>query len=193
MPLGEGRYVPAERIPPGSPGWPSATYPDEQLTEQFSMPFWTELRDGFSVTWLLELPFDTRLAFTDAAGRPALALRHRFDGEMPYVVRVEIGPPDPIAGALAYRDWRIGNGTFPSLTDKLAAQPEVVRLGGAPHIYLWGSGLLKAADVLRMAALRPRVPGPPRDPDHLAGRLWAEFDARGPCRLRGRLRRGRRQ
>ena len=97
----------------------------------------------------------------------------------PYVVRIVPGPADPLAGAKAYRAWLQASGGFVSLTEKIAALPDVARLGGAPHIYLWGRGPLKPEDMLQWRAFVRLVQQKKDDPGHLAGRLWQAFDAEG--------------
>lgn len=180
MPFGEGSYIPADD--PAWLDWLIRRYEPASLTEQLSMPFWTELRTGLSVTWLVETPFNTSFAVTGEAGRPRPALVHDFTRlapGQPYVVRIVPGPADPLAGAKAYRAWLQASGGFVSLADKIRALPDVARLGGASHIYLWGKGPLKPEDVLQWRAFVRLVQQKKDDPAHLAGRLWQAFDAEG--------------
>ncbi|MFE0757945.1 glycoside hydrolase [Inquilinus sp. NPDC058860] len=180
MPFGEGSYIPADD--PAWLDWLTRRYEPAGLTEQLSMPFWTELRAGVSITWLVETPFNTWFAVVEEGGRPRPVLAHDFTRlapGAPYVVRIVPGPADPLAGAKAYRAWLQASGGFVSLADKIAALPDVARLGGAPHIYLWGKGPLKPEDVLQWRAFVRLVQQKKDDPGHLAGRLWQAFDAEG--------------
>ncbi|WP_342235036.1 glycoside hydrolase [Inquilinus sp. OTU3971] len=180
MPFGEGSYIPADD--PAWLDWLTRRYEPADLTEQLSMPFWTELRDDHSITWLVETPFNTWFAVVEDAGRPRPVLAHDFTRlapGAPYVVRIVPGPADPLAGAKAYRAWLQASGGFVSLTDKIAAPPDVARLGGGPHIYLWGKGPLKPEDVLQWRAFVRLVQQKKGDGAHLAGRLWQAFDAEG--------------
>ncbi|MGK9231879.1 glycoside hydrolase [Inquilinus limosus] len=178
MPFGEGRYVPADD--PAWLGWLARRYEDGELSEQLSMPFWTELRPGGSITWLVETPFNTGFAVTEAAGRPRLDLTHEFTRlapGAPYIVRILPGPADPLAGAKAYRAWLQASGRFVPMTDKVKANPETAKLAGAAHIYLWSTGLLKTGDVLQWRAFVRRFQAKLSDPAHIAGKLWQVFDA----------------
>lgn len=180
MPFGEGSYVPADD--PAWLDWLTRRYEPAGLAEQLSMPFWTELRAGWSITWLVETPFNTWFAVVEDSGRPRPVLAHDFTRlapGAPYVVRIVPGPADPLAGAKAYRAWLQTSGGFASLTDKIAALPDVARLGGAPHIYFWGKGPLKPEDVLQWRAFVRLVQQKKDDPGHLVGRLWQAFDAEG--------------
>lgn len=180
MPFGEGSYIPADD--PAWLDWLTRRYSPAGLTEQLSMPFWTELRADRSITWLVETPFNTWFAVVEEGGRPRPVLAHDFTRlapGAPYVVRIVPGPADPLAGAKAYRAWLQASGGFVSLTEKIATLPDVARLGGAPHIYLWGKGPLKPEDVLQWRAFVQLVQQKKDDPGHLAGRLWQAFDAEG--------------
>lgn len=180
MPFGEGSYIPADD--PAWLDWLTRRYEPASLTEQLSMPFWTELRAGRSITWLVETPFNTWFAIVEDSGRPRPVLAHDFTRlapGSPYVVRIVPGPADPLAGARAYRAWLQASGGFVPLTEKIAALPDVARLGGAPHIYLWGKGPLKPEDVLQWRAFVRLLQQKKDDPGHLAGRLWQAFDAEG--------------
>ncbi|WP_225768208.1 glycoside hydrolase [Inquilinus sp. Marseille-Q2685] len=178
MPFGEGSYIPADD--PAWLGWLTRRYEPAGLAEQLSMPFWTELRAGRSITWLVETPFNTWFAVVEESGRPRPVLAHDFTRlapGAPYVVRIVPGPPDPLAGARTYRTWLQAGGGFVPLTEKIAALPDIARLGGAPHIYLGGKGPLKPEDVLQWRAFVRLVQQKRDDPGHLAGRLWQAFGA----------------
>jgi hypothetical protein len=181
MPLGEGSYIPADDA--GWLDWLLRRYPaGSELSEQLSMPFWTELRPGLSVTWTVETPFNTGFAVTAAEGRLRPELSHDFTRlapGAPYIVRILAGPADPLAGVRAYRAWLQASGSLVTLADKIAALPDIARLGGASHIYLWGKGPLKPEDVLQWRAFVRLVQQKKGDGAHLAGRLWQAFDAEG--------------
>ncbi|MEO6917516.1 MAG: glycoside hydrolase [Collimonas sp.] len=177
MPFGEGSYVPADD--PAWLDWLLRRYQTSAINELLSMPFWTELRAGRSVTWMVETPFNTQFGITQQKGRPAPGLSHDFTRLAPgaaYTVRFAVGPDEPLAGARIYRNWLQASGNFLSMTDKIAAQPNVAKLGGASHIYLWGAGPLKAADVRQWRSFIRVFQQHKDDPVHLAGRLWRSFD-----------------
>lgn len=175
--FGEGRYIPADDA-----AWISFLangYDSAALTETLSMPMWTELRADASVTWIVETPFDTKLSLRDAAGRLSVGLAHEFTDIEPgaeYRVRIEAGAPDPVVGALQYRQFLQASGQYKSLDDKIADNPNVARLAGAPHIYLWDKGPLKAADVTMWRRLVRQFAAARNTSGTLSARLWAGFD-----------------
>ncbi|CAI8750400.1 glycoside hydrolase [Pseudomonas serbica] len=177
FPFGEGSYVPADD--PGWLDWMVRRYEPESVLSILSMPFWTELREGLSVTWLLETPLDTTFDVERRADRARPGFTHRFSSLSPdaaYTLRIVPGAQDPLAGAHGYRQWLQANGHFVSLNDKIAATPEVARLGGAPHIYLWGSDPLKVADIVQWRAFLEQFQRQQGDDTQLAGRLWKALD-----------------
>ena len=178
MPFGEGSYVPADD--PAWLGWLLRRYEPAPIHESLSMSFWTELRADRSVTWIVETPFNTQFSVTQVGGRPLPALSHEFTTlaqDASYTIRFAVGAKDPLAGARSYRHWLQASGNFLSLEDKIAALPATAKLGGAPHIYLWGGGLLKAGDVRWWATFVRLFQQNKADPAHLASRLWESFDA----------------
>lgn len=175
--FGEGRYIPAddaEWVAFLADGYASAA-----LTENLSMPMWTELRADTSVTWIVETPFDTKLSLRDESGRLSVGLDHEFtrlDPSAEYRIRIEAGAADPVAGAKLYRAFLQASGQFKSLDDKIAANPDVALLAGAPHIYVWEKGPLKPADitawrrVVRQFGEKRTVTG------SLSAKLWDAFN-----------------
>ncbi|WP_211443125.1 glycoside hydrolase [Collimonas humicola] len=178
LPFGEGSYVPSDD--PGWMAWLQQRYETKgEVNELLSMPFWTELRAGRSVTWIAETPFNTQFSMRQAQSRTLPGFSHEFTRLAPgaaYTVRFVVGPEDPLAGARAYRSWLQASGKFLSLAGKIAALPNTAKLAGAPHIYLWGAGLLKAGDIQQWPAFIRLFQQHKDDQAHLAGRLWRSFD-----------------
>ncbi|KIH83459.1 glycoside hydrolase [Pseudomonas batumici] len=177
IPFGEGAYIPSDD--PQWLDWLLRRYPPARLNGVLSMPFWTELRKDYSLTWIVETPFNTRFGIKEQNGRPLPTLSHAFNRlapDAPYRVRIVVGPREPLVGARLYRQWLRDHHRFVSLREKIAAQPQVARLGGAPHIYLWDAGPLKAGDVLHWPQFLRFFARHREDSDHLASRLWGGFE-----------------
>lgn len=175
--FGEGRYIPADDA-----AWVAFLaegYGSGSLTETLSMPMWTELRADGSVTWIVETPFDTKLSLQDSAGRLSVGVDHEFtrlDPGAEYRVRIEAGPADPVAGAKLYRQYLQATGQFKSLDEKIAANPDVARLGGAPHIYMWEKGPLKPEDITAWRRLVRQFGESRAKAGTLSAKLWDAFD-----------------
>ncbi|KPA91937.1 Glycosyl hydrolase [Pseudomonas asplenii] len=177
LPFGEGAYVPADDRQ--WLDWLLRRYEPDALNGLLSMPFWSELRGDHSITWLIETPFDTRFGMIEQDSRPLPRISHEFNrlaGDAPFKVSIRVGPADPLYGARFYRQWLEARHRLVSLKQKIARQPLVARLGGAAHIYLWGAGPLKTADIKDWPAFLRFFAARRQDHRHLASRLWAAFD-----------------
>lgn len=168
LPLAGGAYVPA-----GNAVWRRhliEVMDRFNTTQDISLPLWSNDHGRWSLSWILTNPFDNTAGFVADGEGVALKLAHRFSGEgplAPMTMLLHLGPSDPLAGAKRYRQWRIASGLHEPLVDKIRAVPSAAKLPGAPHVYLWGSGLLAVDDVKDWNALRDTL----RGGSALAGRL----------------------
>ena len=72
----------------------------------------------------------------DIGGRLRPTLVHNFrkrDGFPAYEVYFGLGDASPLAPALDYRQWLQARGTFVTLQQKIARNPEVGKLLGSTH------------------------------------------------------------
>ncbi|WP_162787223.1 glycoside hydrolase [Notoacmeibacter marinus] len=171
--LGEGRRVPADHgewqhfLTEVLDGLPAA----EHLTQSF----FTEQNDAYSTTWLLQTPWDADISYTVQDDRLSVGFRHEFTPlnlEEAYHVSVQFGPANWIDGALINRAHLQATGAFKSLKTKISDRPDVGKLAGAPHIYLWEKGPLKPQDVTAWRRFM-RVFGNRRDnPGTLSYAIW---------------------
>ena len=146
VPAFEGLYVAVDDATLG------AFLSDDPLSAAggLSMPFWGVDLGERTLTYTLDDPFHTDLAFNRADGTLGLAATHQFvtlDGTKTYGLTIELGDAGPATPALAYRRLLIERGEFVSLKQKIARNPDVAKLLGAPHIYLWGPGALARDDI----------------------------------------------
>lgn len=160
FPLSEGAYIPAD-----SKVWHDfllEDLPAFNTTQDISLPLWTTLQDGYSVSVILTNPFNNRGAFKAAGNGLSLSLSHEFtalDASAPMTMLVHLGADDPLAGAKRYREWLQANGRYQTLASKIEESPDAAKLIGAPHTYLWGSGLLSTRDVADWKALMATLTG----------------------------------
>lgn len=120
-------------------------------TESLSMPFIGVDCGACALTYIVATPYYAALTFTGAT-RPAATFSYtwtRLCRGTPYEVIVEPSGPGPLSPALAYRRWLTETGQLVTLKAKIARNPDVERLLGAPHAYLWGDEYLSALDVPR--------------------------------------------
>ncbi|MET3131949.1 hypothetical protein AAKU55_002217 [Oxalobacteraceae bacterium GrIS 1.11] len=148
LPLAEGHYVPA-----GDPVWQKFlldTLGEFNTSQDLSLPLWGMDHGAFSLSWIVSNPFNNRVKLTREGAGVQLALAHEFVSlapAAPMTLILHLGGADVLAGAKRYRDWLVAEGKYETLKEKVARSPEGAKLLGAPHVYLWGGGLLGAADV----------------------------------------------
>ena len=152
LPRGEGFYVPA-----GEKRWREfASKHPFQTMEDLSMPLWGVDYGDRSLTCVLTNPLDDSLAFEPDGDRLRIRLTHTFprnDFGRSYGLMMVPGGPSPTEPARIFRRWLIETGQFVSLQEKLARLPELEKLFGAAHVYLWADGVMDAEDVRDWPAL----------------------------------------
>lgn len=146
-PLAEGHYVPA-----GNTLWQAFLLEQGEVntTQDLSLPLWGVDHGRFTLNWLLTNPYNNRLAWQADGNGLALLASHEFTAlqpTAPMTLRLHLGDADPLAGAKRYRQWRVEQGRYEPLADKLRQTPEAEKLLGASHVYLWGNDLLGPQDV----------------------------------------------
>ncbi len=107
-------------------------------TALLSMPAWSYLTEGRTVTYALADGLQSELCLHDQDGLQA-RLAHNFTrGAETVDLLFTIGAPDPLAPALFYRQYMKAHGQFTPF--KAKAVPGLPRLFGAPQAYVWGDG-----------------------------------------------------
>lgn len=177
LPLFEGSYVPADHAE-----WLAFLTKRSPMstTEGLSMPFWGLDCGGNTLTYMLTNPFNNELAFEDHGGRIAVRLTHEFTTNRQtkeYGLLIRLGKASPVEPAKQYRRWLIERGQFVSLRDKIKRVPDVEKLLGAAHIYLWGSALISRHDVLDWQRFPTELAQQGRAPRPSPGkRIWELMD-----------------
>lgn len=174
LPMAEGRYVAA-----GDAVWRGFLLQemDRFDTQQdLSLPLVGMDHGDHTLHWLFLEPFGNRLHWRAEGEGLSLQAHHAFSPlavDTPMQWLLHLGGPDPLAGAKRYRQWLQDGGRFETMAGKIAANPDIRKLLGATHVYLWGGGLLAPKDVADWALLRQRLSG-----DSALARALAE--QRGP-------------
>jgi len=147
LPLFEGVYIPSDDA-----RWQAHLVKESPMntTAGLTLPFWGFDAGDFTLTCQLLNPFNNELQFDAVSGRLCLRCTHEFarNNEVKqFGMRFTVGPASPIEPAREYRRWLQSRGEFVSLADKVKRTPEVAKLFGAAHVYLWGEGPLSVDDV----------------------------------------------
>ncbi|WP_330479362.1 glycoside hydrolase [Streptomyces platensis] len=159
IPRGEGLSLPVD-----DPLWNSAgdgldglTLP---MTGDLNMPFWGYSSGRTGASYLAPTDVGTSLSVASRDGRLQATGVHEFshrEQTLDYTVTFALTDGSPIATAKDYRRWLIEHDELHTLKEKAQQSPEISKLSGAFHAYLFGTGRtatamnkLKAAGVDRM-------------------------------------------
>ncbi|PMG47334.1 glycosyl hydrolase [Vibrio lentus] len=159
LPFSEGM-----RVPTNNKQWAhylSENHSDSNTTQDLKMPFWTVQQNDQFISYQMINPTNNQLFFSDApsdvpSDTPSdkktkidMSASHQFttlNQSQPFTVRITLGD-SWLDGAKQYRDWRIENGLSESLVEKQKRNPDVNKLIGASHVYLFGKDALSIQDV----------------------------------------------
>ena len=152
LPLGEGKYIPANDAV-----WKE--YLDGQefsMLENLSMPFIAVGLGESAHVYVIENPFRTKVIFTC---EPDLRLKlvaeeSPLDQSTVNTVRVYTVRNNASDVANAYKSFLAETRPIMTLEEKAELNPNIRKLYGAPHIYLWGEFLLSEQDVSWPALLK---------------------------------------
>lgn len=152
LPLGEGKYVPA-----GDAAWRDYLNGKEfSALESFSMPFVAVDCGDSALVYVMENPYRANVRFTSDPD-----IRLELVGEESSLapsedntVRVYTTENSAPAVARAYKSYVEETRDILTLAEKAEKNPNIAKLYGAPHIYLWGDFLLSEEDVKWQALIK---------------------------------------
>ena len=152
LPLGEGKYIPADNA-----AWKE--YLDGSLfeaLESLSMPFVAVDRGDTALVYVMENPYRAGVRFSCEPDLTITLVGQESTlapGEA-NSVRVYTVENSAVAVAQAYKSYLAQTRAPITLQEKAKQNPNVAKLFGAPHIYLWGEFLLSEQDVKWQALIQ---------------------------------------
>ena len=155
LPFSEGM-----RVPTDNKLWArylTNNHSGSNTTQDLKMPFWTTQQNDQFISYQLINPTNNQLFFTDVGSESNsknkslidMSASHQFttlNQSQPFAVRITLGN-SMLDGAKHYRDWRIENGLSEPLASKQTRNPDINKLVGASHVYLFGKDPLSIQDV----------------------------------------------
>ncbi|MDD1829296.1 glycosyl hydrolase [Photobacterium sp. ZSDE20] len=151
LPFSEGM-----RVPTNNKQWANYlvdNHSGSNTTQDLKMPFWTVQQNDQFISYQLINPTNNQLFFSNSPAKTNTNIdmnaSHQFttlNKSQPFSVRITIGD-SWLDGAKQYRDWRIKNDLSESLIEKQKRNPDVSKLIGASHVYLFGKDPLSIQDV----------------------------------------------
>lgn len=145
LPLWEGKRIPAD-----DSNWKKFLQ-EETMTwgESFSMNFMSLAKSKYGLLYVVENPFNNEASFRT---EPSInmTLTHEFPSINPnkeYGFRLYVTDNNPVTVAKLYREYVKEKQGFKTLAEKAKDNPEIEKLYGAPHIYMWNSQVLAETNV----------------------------------------------
>ncbi len=171
-------------VSPDDPFWRDILLATEWDTlEKMSMPVFGFLDGKHGVSWMTSSVFRNELDFEESGSSSSLSFTfsHHFhpkssENEITFRVIVDENA-SPISPALYYREWLDETGRVTTLKQKMETVPQVERLPGAPHVYLWGGSAVSWLDIQPRALKEfcTSLISEMGDPESVAARLRAHF------------------
>ena len=155
LPFSEGMRVPTDHKL--WTNYLANNHSGSNTTQDLKMPFWTTQQSDQFISYQLINPTNNQLFFNDVTSESIskskslidMSASHQFtvlNQSQPFAVRITLGD-SMLDGAKQYRDWRIANGLSESLGTKQRRNPDISKLIGASHVYLFGKDPLSIQDV----------------------------------------------
>ena len=155
LPFSEGMRVPTNNKLWGS--YLVDNHSGSNTTQDLKMPFWTAQQNDHFISYQMINATNNQLLFSDASSNASsntktkidMKASHQFtmlNQSQPFIVRITLGD-SWLDGAKQYRDWRINNDQSETLVAKQKRNPDVSKLIGASHVYLFGKDPLSVQDV----------------------------------------------
>lgn len=147
LPLYQGKRIPAKDIRLKQ----YLIKGDEEIfSERFSMAFIGAEYKYFNSMIIVDNIFNNTFKFTDNKGSMQFNLTHIFPTmENPKTISfsIYILPKSINKMTSLYKSILVKNNNFKTLEDKAQINPNIKKLYGAPHFYLWGLGVITAENV----------------------------------------------
>ncbi|MBO8192577.1 hypothetical protein ITI46_13005 [Streptomyces oryzae] len=168
VPRGEGLSVPATNTFWNSEQAGLAGSEADLATGSLTLPLWGYTKGGHGVSYLVPESVGTSLGFASAGGKLSATAEHEFsrrEKTLDYTVHFSLTSASPVAPAADYHRWLREHGQLRTLKQKIAANPQVEKLLGAEHAYVWGGA--RSAEAVRKLRKQGNT------------RLWLGYDADG--------------
>ncbi|UIO43575.1 glycoside hydrolase [Brevibacillus brevis] len=145
VPLGEGKWIPAN-----DSKWQSFLKEESlSFAESFSMRFFAVNKTKYTLMYVVDNLFNNTVDFV-VDPTIGFTFSHEFPTINPdktYGFRLYVTDNDPVSVAGVYKQYVKEQGGLLTLAEKARANPNIEKLYGAPHFYLWNKSFLSVNDV----------------------------------------------
>lgn len=145
IPINEGKYIPSADV-----HWKE--YLNGMVfntIENLSMAFFAAGYGDISVVYIMENNMNNAMHF-DVQDTIGISIDHTFPSinlNKEYGFRIYVTENNPVHAAKIYKSYVKEQGGFKTLKEKEAENPNIAKLYGAPHIYLWDETVVSENDI----------------------------------------------
>lgn len=145
LPIQEGKYIAKD-----DKNWKKHLSDQEYDTiEGLSMGFFGVEQKNFGLVYTIINNYNNTMTF-DTKDSIIISLNHEYPTINPlkeYGYRIHVTENNIVDMAKTYKNYVVEAGQFATLEDKAKKNPDIKKLYGAPHIYLWDETVLSETDV----------------------------------------------
>ncbi|MBH5317831.1 glycoside hydrolase [Paenibacillus sp. GSMTC-2017] len=145
LPMWEGKFIPSN-----DSNWKMFLKEEEiSWSETFSMNFFALNKASYSLVYILKNAFNNDVTF-DTEKDIQLQFSHEFPSvnlDKTYGFRLYVTDNDATQIAGLYKQEVEAKSGIVTLDEKAESNPEIKKLYGAPHIYLWNNDLITSLDM----------------------------------------------
>lgn len=172
IPEGEGLFVPChdKKI--------RSVIQNTSLDHSNMIPFLGYIYDHFSVTLIIHTPFRNAVTFNEYAHGQSLKYDFRLRDKSPYYeISLTFSKPDLLESARIFKNFLKNQGKYSTFAEKISHNPEIMRLSGAIHAYVWGNGrTIAALEALHNIGIKKAWIGYEEKPHNLSNDKWNKSD-----------------
>lgn len=163
IPMHQGKYIPAK-----DSLWISHLTKTGSLSgsQDLSMQFFAANMGAKALVYVIRNMFNNELNFANDKGTLGLSFNHEFPAtvsDKQYGFRIYLTTNSTTAIAKTYKKYVEEQGQIITLEQKAEHNPNIKKLYGAPHIYIWNDKFLVSNDVVNWKLFKKIILGQLRD------------------------------
>ncbi|MFI5194401.1 MAG: glycoside hydrolase [Chitinophagales bacterium] len=157
IPLSQGKYIPVR----------DSLWIDHMTangpfsgSQDLSMQFFASNGEDAALVYIIKNMFNNKLFFFNSGGSLAMKFKHDFVAtvkDKQYGFRVYLTKNNTADIARTYRKYIQETSRIVTLEEKAKDNPNIRKLYGAPHIYIWNMEAISVADILKWKSLKSEM------------------------------------
>ncbi len=157
IPLHQGKYIPARDA-----HWIKHMSSNSPFSgsQDLSMQFFATNNNDKALLYVIKNMFNNQLEFYDNKKTLALKFNHEFPStvkDKQYGFRIYLTDNDPVAIAKKYKQYIEETSKIITLEEKAKDNPNIKKLYGAPHIYIWNSDFITSGDISKWKLFKDKI------------------------------------